>query len=74
MYEETLKKLKEAHRVLKELEEAKVNENVDDMYAEVLQLEERLQYINTQLERLDESKWLEEVYEELKKALKRIGM
>lgn len=49
MYEETLKKLKEAHRVLKELEEAKVNENVDDMYAEVLQLEERLQYINSQL-------------------------
>lgn len=49
MYEETVRKLKEANQVLQELQEAEISDNIDDAYAEVLQLEERLTYINEQL-------------------------
>ena len=33
MHDQTLKKLKEAYEVLKELQEAEVDDNIDDRYA-----------------------------------------
>lgn len=47
---------------------------MDDLYAEALQLEERLRYINEQLEKVDENQWLKDIHQELLLALKRIGI
>lgn len=49
-------------------------QNLDDLYAEVLQLEEKLKYINEQLEKLDETQWLKDIQAELLHALKRLGI
>ena len=49
MYEETFHRLKEATAVLEKLREARISDDVDQKYAEVLELEERLQLINAQL-------------------------
>jgi hypothetical protein len=38
MYEETFQRLKEANSVLNKLQEAKISEEVDEKYAEVMDL------------------------------------
>ena len=53
---------------------AQISEDVDEKYAEVLELEQRLQYINNQLEEMDESRWLEQICGELAQAVRRMGL
>lgn len=74
MYDETLKKFKEATLLLNQLTMVNETESLDDIYAEVLQLEERLRYINEQLQRVDETQWLKDIQAELLHALKRLGI
>lgn len=49
MHEETMQRLVEATETLEVLRAAKVSEDVDQKYAEVVELEQRLQFINQQL-------------------------
>ena len=74
MYEETLKKFKEATQLLNQLSKVNDRGQLDDLYAEVLQLEERLKYINDQLDKIDETQWLKDIQAELLQALKRLGL
>lgn len=49
MHEETLNRLTEATQTLENLRAARISEDVDQKYAEVLELEQRLQFITHQL-------------------------
>lgn len=74
MHEQTAEQLSQATQILSDLESAHVDDSIDEAYAEVVQLEERLRYINEQLEKLDEGQWIRDVTHELNGALRRIGV
>lgn len=74
MHEETLNQLQQATQVLNDLQSAHVEDNIDDLYAEVVQLQEKLRYIDEQLERLDEEQWLKDILQELTIVLKKLGL
>lgn len=61
MHEQTAEQLSQATQILSDLESAHVDDSIDEAYAEVVQLEERLRYINEQLEKLDEGQWIRDV-------------
>ena len=50
LHEETIRKLKESTEALRMLQEEKIDEDIEAKYAEVLELEQRLQIINAELE------------------------
>ena len=64
----------EASQTLEQLRSANISQDVDEKYAEVLELEQRLHYINSQLEDMDESRWLEQISAELMNAVRRMGI
>lgn len=53
-----MSKLNEATRALQLIQQAQISEDVDEKYAEVLELQEALSVINAQLDELDQDKWL----------------